>query len=171
MGFRDTFENLRSKWKKATAFDYEDGADENTARDEAEDVAPPFGQKEPRPSKSGRRKGNIVSMHDTPPGEMIVHPTAYDTTACDYADDLISGRSLVVNMEHMRQKPKCDLVNFLVGVVYARGGSWAFVDKSKNTLFLVPPNVPLQNDLSQDGERGDDSVFNDPYDLSSHSGY
>lgn len=83
-------------------------------------------------------KGNIVSIHSQKNVRVILsEPRSYDETQ-DIADHLRSRRTVVVNLQRLRQDQAVRIVDFLSGTVYALNGA---ISKIGPSIFLCTPDT------------------------------
>ncbi|MCF0120571.1 MAG: cell division protein SepF [Oscillospiraceae bacterium] len=75
---------------------------------------------------------------------VIVAPTVYED-ASQIADNLIDGRTVLLNLEATDRSIARRLLDFLGGVTYARNGNIKRV--TANTYIITPDNVDLMSDL------------------------
>ena len=79
----------------------------------------------------------------------LIKPERYDnTTVQKIADHLISGRTVVLNLESTNKESARRLIDFLSGVVYTIEGDITRV--STNTVVIVPHNVHVSGEQLQE---------------------
>lgn len=111
------------------------------------------GQDEPEfetPSFETRRnqKGNnVVSIHSQKNVKVILYePRSYDE-AQEIADHLRSHRSVVVNLQRVRNDQAMRIIDFLSGTIYALSGS---ISKIGGNIFLCTPDtVEIQGAITE----------------------
>lgn len=99
-----------------------------------------------------RNKGNVVGLPSAKPTRMILsEPRSYDETQ-EIADHLRARRSVVVNLQRVRQDLAVRIVDFLSGTVYALNGSITKV--GPNIFLCTPESVEIQGSITEmlDGE-------------------
>ncbi|MGZ9585079.1 cell division protein SepF [Paenibacillus marinisediminis] len=108
---------------------------------EQEVEAPVF---EPRKSGKG---ANVVSIHSQKQSKVVLYePRSYDE-AQEIADHLRSRRSVVVNLQRVRNDQALRIIDFLSGTVYAVSGN---ISKIGSNIFLcVPENVEVQGAITE----------------------
>lgn len=99
--------------------------------------------------------GNALEMK-------LVKPERYDTnTVQKIADHLLSGRTVVLNLESTNKESARRLIDFLSGVVYSIEGDITRV--SNNTVVIVPHNVHVSGEQLQEqmkqNEAEEDDIF------------
>lgn len=111
--------------------------------DEPEVEAPVFESR-----KSGKGAGaNIVSIHSQKQSKVVLsEPRSYDE-AQDIADQLRSRRSVVVNLQRVRNDQAMRIIDFLSGTVYALSGNISKV--GSNIFLLVPENVEVSGAITE----------------------
>lgn len=83
-------------------------------------------------------KNNIVSIHSQKNVRVILsEPRSYDETQ-DIADHLRSRRTVVVNLQRLRQDQAVRIVDFLSGTVYALNGA---ISKVGPGIFICTPDT------------------------------
>lgn len=106
------------------------GANDNDHEQEIE--TPVFEQR-----RSGRAN-NVVSIHSQKNARVVLNePRSYDE-AQEIADHLRSRRSVVVNLQRVRNDHAIRIVDFLSGTVYALNGS---ITKIGPNIFLCAPDT------------------------------
>lgn len=114
-----------------------------------------------RPSNSGNsngggRRNKVVNIQTTAQLQVVlVKPSAF-TDAKQIADHLIAKKTVVLNLETASPENKRRIIDFLVGVAYANGGSLKPV--ANLTYIITPYNVGfIGEDLV--GELENNGVF------------
>ena len=129
--------------------DYLDGGDEYAADD---DLYGYDGYQQPaaQPAPSARpAAGASVNLSGSALEMKLVKPERYDTTTVQkIADHLISGRTVVLNLESTNKEAARRLIDFLSGVVYTIEGDITRV--SPNTVVIVPKNVHVSGEQLQE---------------------
>ena len=122
--------------------------DEAPAAAPAEPAAPPV--------TGGGRRNKVVNIQTTAQLQVVlVKPSAF-TDAKQIADHLIAKKTVVLNLETASPENKRRIIDFLVGVAYANGGSLKPV--ANLTYLITPYNVGfIGEDLV--GELENNGVF------------
>lgn len=109
----------------------------------------------PESAPSGRRN-KVVNIQTTAQLQVVlVKPSAF-TDAKQIADHLIAKKTVVLNLETASPENKRRIIDFLVGVAYANGGSLKPV--ANLTYIITPYNVGfIGEDLV--GELENNGVF------------
>lgn len=115
----------------------------------------PAEYEEPAPEPTGRRN-KVVNIQTTAQLQVVlVKPSAF-TDAKQIADHLIAKKTVVLNLETASPENKRRIIDFLVGVAYANGGSLKPV--ANLTYIITPYNVGfIGEDLV--GELENNGVF------------
>lgn len=115
----------------------------------------PAEYEEPAPEPAGRRN-KVVNIQTTAQLQVVlVKPSAF-TDAKQIADHLIAKKTVVLNLETASPENKRRIIDFLVGVAYANGGSLKPV--ANLTYIITPYNVGfIGEDLV--GELENNGVF------------
>lgn len=98
--------------------------------------------------KNQNQKGsNIVSIHSQKNVKVVLaEPRSYDE-AQEIADHLRSFRTVVVNLQRVRNDQALRIIDFLSGTVYALSGS---ISKVGSNIFLCTPDtVEIQGTISE----------------------
>ncbi|MFC5651664.1 cell division protein SepF [Paenibacillus solisilvae] len=97
--------------------------------------------------KQSTKGNNVVSIHSQKNVRVILNePRSYDE-AQEIADHLRSRRSVVVNLQRVRNDQAVRIVDFLSGTVYALNGS---ISKLGINIFLCTPDtVEIQGAISE----------------------
>ena len=105
---------------------------------------------------SRERRNKVVNIHTTAQLQVVlVKPSAF-TDAKQIADHLIAKKTVVLNLETASPENKRRIIDFLVGVAYANGGSLKPV--ANLTYIITPYNVGfIGEDLV--GELENNGVF------------
>lgn len=105
---------------------------------------------------TGRRNSKVVNVQTTAQLQVVlVKPSAF-TDAKQIADHLIAKKTVVLNLETASPENKRRIIDFLVGVAYANGGSLKPV--ANLTYIITPYNVGfIGEDLV--GELENNGVF------------
>ena len=110
----------------------------------------PVPQREPAPvreTRSARTQAAPTPVVPTTGSQLkviIVAPTVYED-ASQIADNLIDGRTVLLNLEATDRAVARRVLDFLGGVTYARNGNIKRV--TANTYIITPDNVDLMSDL------------------------
>ncbi|CAM2826405.1 cell division protein SepF [Paenibacillus sediminis] len=97
--------------------------------------------------RRNQRGNNVVSIHSQKNVKVVLYePRSYDE-AQEIADHLRSHRSVVVNLQRIRNDQAMRIIDFLSGTVYALGGS---ISKVGGNIFLCTPDtVEIQGSISE----------------------
>ena len=134
----------------------------SSQRVEAEEAPPPPPVHESSSNNSERmsggngRRNKVVNIQTTAQLQVVlVKPSAF-TDAKQIADHLIAKKTVVLNLETASPENKRRIIDFLVGVAYANGGSLKPV--ANLTYIITPYNVGfIGEDLV--GELENNGVF------------
>ncbi|NMO94764.1 cell division protein SepF [Paenibacillus lemnae] len=101
----------------------------------------------PADNRKNPKGGNVVSIHSQKNVKVVLsEPRSYDE-AQEIADQLKSFRSVVVNLQRVRNDQALRIIDFLSGTVYALGGS---ISKLGGNIFLCTPDtVEIQGSISE----------------------
>ncbi|AHV98367.1 cell division protein SepF [Paenibacillus sp. 7124] len=115
---------------------------EQLGQHEEEDYAP-----SPVETRKNQRVGNVVSIHQQKNVKVVLYePRSYDE-AQEIADHLRSHRTVVVNLQRVRNDQAMRIIDFLSGTVYALGGG---ISKIGGNIFLCTPDtVEIQGTISE----------------------
>ena len=93
------------------------------------------------------RGNNVVSIHSQKNVKVVLYePRSYDE-AQEIADHLRSHRTVVVNLQRIRQDQALRVIDFLSGTVYALGGG---ISKIGGNIFLCTPDtVEIQGTITE----------------------
>lgn len=129
----------------AAAYNSTQNASNNAPADYEEPVSEPTG-----------RRNKVVNIQTTAQLQVVlVKPSAF-TDAKQIADHLIAKKTVVLNLETASPENKRRIIDFLVGVAYANGGSLKPV--ANLTYIITPYNVGfIGEDLV--GELENNGVF------------
>ncbi|MEC0090160.1 cell division protein SepF [Paenibacillus macquariensis subsp. defensor] len=99
----------------------------------------------PEPRKNQR--SNVVSIHSQKNVKVVlVEPRSYDE-AQEIADHLRSHRTVVMNLQRVRNDQAFRIIDFVSGTVYALSGS---ISKIGGNIFLCTPDtVEIQGNISE----------------------
>ncbi|MDE5772793.1 MAG: cell division protein SepF [Ruminococcus sp.] len=133
----------------------------SSQRAEAEEAPPPppvheNSSNSERISVGNGRRNKVVNIQTTAQLQVVlVKPSAF-TDAKQIADHLIAKKTVVLNLETASPENKRRIIDFLVGVAYANGGSLKPV--ANLTYIITPYNVGfIGEDLV--GELENNGVF------------
>ncbi|MBP1999236.1 cell division inhibitor SepF [Paenibacillus shirakamiensis] len=98
-------------------------------------------------ARKNLRGNNVVSIHSQKNVKLILNePRSYDE-AQDIADHLKSHRTVVVNLQRVRNDQALRIIDFLSGTIYALGGS---ISKIGGNIFLCTPDtVEIQGSITE----------------------
>ncbi|BCG60226.1 cell division protein SepF [Paenibacillus sp. URB8-2] len=101
----------------------------------------------PVETRKNQRVGNVVSIHSQKNVKVVLYePRSYDE-AQEIADHLRSHRTVVVNLQRVRNDQAMRIIDFLSGTVYALGGG---ISKIGGNIFLCTPDtVEIQGTISE----------------------
>ena len=103
----------------------------------------------PKPASSGINfGGSSIEMK-------VVRPERFDSVS-SIADHLLSGRTVVLNLEIATKETSRRLIDFLSGVAYSIDGQIKRI--ANNTYIITPNNVDVSDTAAPAAERADDSV-------------
>lgn len=90
---------------------------------------------------------NVVSIHSQKSSKVVLsEPRSYEE-AQEIADHLRSRRSVVVNLQRVRNDQAIRIVDFLSGTVYSLSGN---ISKIGANIFLcTPENVEIQGTITE----------------------
>jgi len=119
-------------------------------------TAPPPERPSNNSNNGGGRRNKVVNIQTTAQLQVVlVKPSAF-TDAKQIADHLIAKKTVVLNLETASPENKRRIIDFLVGVAYANGGSLKPV--ANLTYIITPYNVGfIGEDLV--GELENNGVF------------
>lgn len=108
----------------------------------------------PEPEYSSKRDNKVVNIQATAQLQVVLVKPEVFTDAKQIADHLISKKTVVLNLETASAENKRRIIDFLVGVAYANGGSLKPV--ANLTYIITPYNVgfigeDLVNELETNG--------------------
>ncbi|MNI39640.1 Cell division protein SepF [compost metagenome] len=111
------------------------------AQEEQELEAPNF------ETRKNHRGNNVVSIHSQKNVKVILYePRSYDE-AQEIADHLRSHRTVVVNLQRVRNDQAMRIIDFLSGTIYALSGS---ISKIGGNIFLCTPDtVEIQGSITE----------------------
>ncbi|CAI6069555.1 Cell division protein SepF [Paenibacillus sp. JJ-100] len=101
----------------------------------------------PFDKRKNQRGNNVVSIHSQKNVKVVLYePRSYDE-AQEIADHLRSHRTVVVNLQRIRQDQALRVIDFLSGTVYALGGG---ISKIGGNIFLCTPDtVEIQGTITE----------------------
>ena len=106
--------------------------------------------------EEGRRNNKVVNIQTTAQLQVVLVKPEVFTDAKQIADHLIAKKTVVLNLETASPENKRRIIDFLVGVAYANGGSLKPV--ANLTYIITPYNVGfIGEDLV--GELENNGVF------------
>ena len=108
----------------------------------------------PEPEYQSKRDNKVVNIQATAQLQVVLVKPEVFTDAKQIADHLISKKTVVLNLETTSAENKRRIIDFLVGVAYANGGSLKPV--ANLTYIITPYNVgfigeDLVNELETNG--------------------
>ncbi|MCQ2418049.1 MAG: cell division protein SepF [Oscillospiraceae bacterium] len=149
---RDTRESQRRAPRETVRDNFADY--EDTSAREVREPAPMRESYKPEPAKRDARDSKIVNINATAQLQVVLVKPEVFTDAKQIADHLISKKTVVLNLETASAENKRRIIDFLVGVAYANGGSLKPV--ANLTYIITPYNVgfigeDLVNELETNG--------------------
>lgn len=123
------FENIK-EFFFSTDEDYGDQPDTPIRHDRANDMDD---------VPVGERRNKVVNIQATAQLQVVLVKPEVFTDAKQIADHLISKKTVVLNLETASPENKRRIIDFLVGVAYANGGSLKPV--ANLTYIITPYNV------------------------------
>ena len=90
-------------------------------------------------SEEGKRGNKVVNIQATAQLQVVLVKPEVFTDAKQIADHLIAKKTVVLNLETASAETKRRIIDFLVGVAYANGGSLKPV--ANMTYIITPYNV------------------------------
>ncbi|GAA0135873.1 hypothetical protein YSY43_27130 [Paenibacillus sp. YSY-4.3] len=98
-------------------------------------------------ARRNQKMNNVVSIHSQKNVKVILYePRSYDE-AQEIADHLRSHRSVVVNLQRVRNDQAMRIIDFLSGTIYALSGS---ISKIGGNIFLCTPDtVEIQGSITE----------------------
>jgi cell division inhibitor SepF len=104
-----------------------------------------YGTANAEPRKNQR--SNVVSIHSQKNVKVVLYePRSYDE-AQEIADHLRSHRTVVMNLQRVRNDQAFRIIDFVSGTVYALSGS---ISKIGGNIFLCTPDtVEIQGNISE----------------------
>lgn len=150
------FENIKDFFFASE--DEEGDANDTPVRSESRSEQPAYQnniEREESASEGGRRN-KVVNIQTTAQLQVVLVKPAAFTDAKQIADHLIAKKTVVLNLETASPENKRRIIDFLVGVAYANGGSLKPV--ANLTYIITPYNVGfIGEDLV--GELENNGVF------------
>lgn len=101
----------------------------------------------PVDTRKNQRAGNVVSIHSQKNVKVVLYePRSYDE-AQEIADHLRSHRTVVVNLQRVRNDQAMRIIDFISGTVYALGGG---ISKIGGNIFMCTPDtVEIQGSITE----------------------
>ncbi|CAH0122511.1 MULTISPECIES: cell division protein SepF [unclassified Paenibacillus] len=98
-------------------------------------------------SRKNFKGSNVVSIHSQKNAKVVLsEPRSYEE-AQEIADHLRSRRSVVVNLQRVRNDQALRIIDFLSGTIYALNGS---ISKLGGNIFLCTPDtVEIQGSITE----------------------
>lgn len=116
----------------------------------------PAGDRDESSGEGGGRRNKVVNIQTTAQLQVVLVKPSSFTDAKQIADHLIAKKTVVLNLETASPENKRRIIDFLVGVAYANGGSLKPV--ANLTYIITPYNVGfIGEDLV--GELENNGVF------------
>jgi cell division inhibitor SepF len=110
----------------------------------------------PVETRKNQRAGNVVSIHSQKNVKVVLYePRSYDE-AQEIADHLRSHRTVVINLQRVRNDQAMRIIDFISGTVYALGGG---ISKIGGNIFMCTPDtVEIQGSITE--ILGDEQDYN-----------
>ncbi|MCL6604137.1 MAG: cell division protein SepF [Paenibacillus sp.] len=110
----------------------------------------------PVDTRKNQRAGNVVSIHSQKNVKVVLYePRSYDE-AQEIADHLRSHRTVVINLQRVRNDQAMRIIDFISGTVYALGGG---ISKIGGNIFMCTPDtVEIQGSITE--ILGDEQDYN-----------
>ncbi|WP_410514529.1 cell division protein SepF [Paenibacillus sp. BR2-3] len=110
----------------------------------------------PVETRKNQRGGNVVSIHSQKNVKVVLYePRSYDE-AQEIADHLRSHRTVVINLQRVRNDQAMRIIDFISGTVYALGGG---ISKIGGNIFMCTPDtVEIQGSITE--ILGDEQDYN-----------
>ncbi|GGF77689.1 cell division protein SepF [Paenibacillus albidus] len=124
---------------------------------EREQISRDEDEYEPAPVENRKnQRANVVSIHSQKNVKVVLYePRSYDE-AQEIADHLRSHRTVVINLQRVRNDQAMRIIDFLSGTVYALGGG---ISKIGGNIFMCTPDtVEIQGSITE--ILGDDQDYN-----------
>lgn len=124
---------------------------------EREQISHDEDEYEPAPVETRKnQRGNVVSIHSQKNVKVVLYePRSYEE-AQEIADHLRSHRTVVINLQRVRNDQAMRIIDFLSGTVYALGGG---ISKIGGNIFMCTPDtVEIQGAITE--ILGDDQEYN-----------
>ena len=123
-------------------------------RESAREAREPAASRSHADSDYQHQRGKVVNIQATAQLQVVLVKPEVFTDAKQIADHLISKKTVVLNLETASAENKRRIIDFLVGVAYANGGSLKPV--ANLTYIITPYNVgfigeDLVNELETNG--------------------
>lgn len=100
---------------------------------------------EERPASKEKKDKNYMNINTTAQLQVVlVKPEEFED-AREIADNLISKRTVLLNIENLNKDLSRRLIDFLSGVAYAQGGNIKRV--ANRTYIITPYNVDILGDV------------------------
>ncbi|WP_150266244.1 cell division protein SepF [Paenibacillus tepidiphilus] len=103
---------------------------------------------EPTPVETRKnQRANVVSIHSQKNVKVVLYePRSYEE-AQEIADHLRSHRTVVINLQRVRNDQAMRIIDFLSGTVYALGGG---ISKIGGNIFMCTPDtVEIQGSITE----------------------
>ncbi|MBR6107840.1 MAG: cell division protein SepF [Oscillospiraceae bacterium] len=154
---RETREPVRESYRDSYREPEEPVAREREpreVREPRESLRESYTRPEPSTSYQAKRDNKVVNIQATAQLQVVLVKPEVFTDAKQIADHLISKKTVVLNLETASAENKRRIIDFLVGVAYANGGSLKPV--ANLTYIITPYNVgfigeDLVNELETNG--------------------
>jgi cell division inhibitor SepF len=154
---RETRDSRERREARETSMRESLRAEEDSAREIREPASLRESYRTSTPSTGGyqsKRDNKVVNIQATAQLQVVLVKPEVFTDAKQIADHLISKKTVVLNLETASAENKRRIIDFLVGVAYANGGSLKPV--ANLTYIITPYNVgfigeDLVNELETNG--------------------
>lgn len=131
--------------------------------DVMEDEPEEYEEQPERPERNERRssarpeeerRSKVVSLHNNTQLKVVVmKPVKFDEDARSIADNVLSKRTVVVNMENTDADTARRVLDFMSGVAYASGGDVKLV--AAKTYIVTPYSGSVEGDYVNELEKND----------------
>lgn len=152
---RESRESARESYREPYRESYREPQEPSAreTRESRETTRESYGRPEPA-SYQSKRDNKVVNIQATAQLQVVLVKPEVFTDAKQIADHLISKKTVVLNLETASAENKRRIIDFLVGVAYANGGSLKPV--ANLTYIITPYNVgfigeDLVNELETNG--------------------
>jgi cell division inhibitor SepF len=151
---RETARDRRDYRDQIVQDDYDDYEEDTSAQEVRVPAAPLRETRREAPESPRSGSNKVVNIQATAQLQVVLVKPEVFTDAKQIADHLIAKKTVVLNLETASAENKRRIIDFLVGVAYANGGSLKPV--ANLTYIITPYNVgfigeDLVNELETNG--------------------